>query len=88
MPVTLGPAVQGGLKGRVALLYSTDRGKTFSCLEVFPPDSQLPHTGLGLERPTGHNAVNTPWLLFSTGEKGPDNFGKGIFHKVRAAQFR
>ncbi len=88
LAVTLGPAVKGGIKGTVAVLYSADRGKSFQTLKVFPPDPKLPHTGLTLERPTGHNAVDTPWLLFSTGEKGPDCFGKGIFHKVHAVQFR
>jgi putative BNR repeat neuraminidase len=88
LAVTLGPTVGGGSKGTVAMLYSADRGKSFQCLEVFPPDPQLPHTGLSMERPTGHGVIDTPWLLFSTGEKGPDCFGKGIFHKVHAAQFR
>jgi hypothetical protein len=86
--LTLGSHVIGGIEGDVILLYSSDRGRSFRCLEVFPPDPRLPHTGLSLERPTGHHAVETPWLLFSTGEKGPDCFGKGIFHKVRAVQFR
>jgi hypothetical protein len=85
--LTLGPRVTGGTQGNVVLLYSRDRGRTFRCLKVFPPDARLPHTGLSLERPTGHNTVEAPWLLFSTGEKGPDCFGKGIFHKVRAVQF-
>ena len=86
--VTLGPTVVGGSKGHVAVLYSADRGRSFQCLDVFPPDPELPHTGLTMERPTGHNAVEMPWLLFSTGEKGPDCFGKGIFHAVHAVQFR
>jgi hypothetical protein len=84
--LTRGSRLTGGVKGDVVLLYSADRGKTFNYLEVFPPDARLPHTGLSLERPTGHNEVETPWLLFSTGEKGPDCFGKGIFHKVHAVQ--
>jgi len=85
--LTLGSRVVGGLKGDVALLYSADRGTHFRSLDVFPPDPQLPHTGLSLERPTGHHGFQTPWLLFSTGEKGPDCFGKGIYHKVRAVRF-
>ena len=87
LAVTRGAPVTGGTKGSVVLIYSLDRGKSFRVLEVFPPDPQMPHTGLSLERPTGHHAVKTPWLLFSTGEKGPDCFGKGIYHKVRAVQF-
>jgi hypothetical protein len=86
--VTRGSRVTGGMRGDVILLHSSDRGTTFHTLEVFPPDDRLPHTGLSLERPTGHHRVQTPWLLFSTGEKGPDCFGKGIFHQVHAVQFR
>lgn len=86
--LTIGSRITGGINGNVILLYSSDRGKTFRCLEVFPPDARLPHTGLSLERPTGHNHVETPWLLFSTGEKGSDCFGQGVYHKVRAVQFR
>jgi hypothetical protein len=86
--LTLGPHVVGGLKGDVVLLYSVDRGKSFRRLDVFPPDVGLPHTGLSLERPTGHNVVETPWLLFSTGEKGPGCFGKGIYHEVRVVELR
>lgn len=86
--LTRGSRVVGGISGDVILLYSSDRGTSFRHLDVFPPDAQLPHTGLSLERPTGHNVVEIPWLLFSTGEKGPDCFGKGIFHRVHAVQFR
>ncbi len=84
--LTRGSRVVGGTSGKVILLYSGDRGSSFRYLDVFPPDARLPHTGLSLERPTGHNVVEIPWLLFSTGEKGPDCFGKGIFHRVHALQ--
>jgi len=70
----------------VVMLYSIDQGASFQLLHVFPPDETLPHTGLNMERPTGHHVVEIPWLLFSTGEKGPDCFGEGIFHKVRAVR--
>jgi hypothetical protein len=86
--LTRGSPVVGGSQGDVLLLHSSDRGRSFRCLEVFPPDAKLPHTGLSLERPTGHNSIGTPWLLFSTGEKGPDCFGKGIFHRVHVVGFR
>lgn len=69
--LTRGVRVVGGISGDVILLYSVDRGRRFRHLAVFPPDSRLPHTGLSLERPTRHNVVETPWLLFSTGQKGP-----------------
>ena len=86
--LTRGTPVVGGITGDVILLYSADRGRSFRCLEVFAPDARLPHTGLSLERRSGHHPVETPWLLFSTGEKGPDCFGKGIFHSVHAVGFR
>ena len=86
--LTHGSRVTGGIKGDVVLLYSADLGKSFEYVKVFPPDARLPHTGLSLERFTGHNRVETPWLLFSTGEKGPDCFGKGIFHRVHAVEWR
>jgi hypothetical protein len=85
---TLGTSVTGGVQGGVVLLYSADRGRHFRCLSVFPPDPRLPHTGLSLERPTGHHAVEEPWFLFSTGEKGPDCFGRGIYHRVHVVQVR
>ncbi len=72
--------------GSVALLHSEDQGKSFRMLNVFPRDEKLPHTGLSIERPTGHHFVQTPWLLFATGEKGPDCYGKGLFQNVRAVR--
>jgi len=75
------------LKGDVVLLYSDDMGETFRMLKVLAKDEHLPHTGMNMERPTGHHRVRVPWLLFSTGEKGPDCFGKGIYHKVHAVRF-
>ena len=72
--------------GSVVVLCSDDRGKTFRLLPILEPDGKLPHTGLNIERPTGHHRVAVPWLLFSTGLKGPDCYGKGIYHKVRVAR--
>jgi len=85
---TLGTTTTGGVHGRVVLLYSNDDGRRFRCVRVFPADPQLPHTGLSLERSAGQHLVDAPWLLFSTGEKGPDCFGRGIYHRVHAVQFR
>lgn len=72
--------------GGVAVLASSDGARTFRRLDVHPRHAKLPHTGLNFERPTGHHSVRVPWLLFSTGEKGPDCYGKGIFHEVRVVQ--
>ena len=76
--------VTATLAGDVVLFYSEDRGASFRVVNVFPRDEKLPHTGLSIERPTGHNSVGVPWLLFATGEKGPDCYGEGIYQFVRA----
>jgi hypothetical protein len=86
--VIRGQAVVGGVLGDVVLFVSKDRGKQFNPLHLFSADRKLPHTGLSLERFTGHRAVNMPWVLFSTGEKGPDCFGRGIHHRVYVVQLR
>lgn len=83
-----GQRVVGGVKGNVILFSSEDRGRRFGELQVFSADEQLPHTGASLERFTGHHLIDTPWALFSTGEKGPDCFGRGIHHRVYAVQLR
>ncbi len=74
------------IAGHAALLWSGDRGKTFQHIELAPPDEHGPHRGFNFERPTGHHAVTIPWLLFSTGDRGNDCFGEGIFNKVHAVQ--
>ena len=74
------------LAGNVVLLYSVDKGRTFRLLRVFPRDENLPHRGPNIERPTGHHRVDVPWLLFCTGEKGPDCFGKGLYNVTRAVR--
>lgn len=81
-----GESVVGGVKGDVVLLVSDDRGRQFDELHVFSADQHLPHTGASLERFTGHHSIDTPWGLFSTGEKGPDCFGRGIHHRVYTMQ--
>ena len=76
----------GTLAGSVGVLFSANRGKSFQHLHVFPRDTKLPHRGPNVERPTGHHRVDVPWLLFCTGEKGPDCYGKGLFNVTRAVQ--
>jgi len=83
-----GDSVVGGVKGDVVLFVSEDRGRQFEELHVFSADPKLPHTGASLERFTGHHPIDAPWGLFSTGEKGPDCFGRGIHHRVYAIGLR
>jgi hypothetical protein len=80
--------VMATLAGNVVVLYSFDMGRTFRLLHAFPKDKRenFPHRGLNIERPTGHHHVDVPWLLFCSGEKGPDCFGKGILNITRAVQ--
>jgi len=83
-----GQSVVGGVKGDVVLFVSEDGGQQFAEVHVLSADQKLPHTGANLERFTGHHPIDTPWGLFSTGEKGPDCFGRGILHRVYAVQLR
>ena len=72
--------------GTYVLLYSGDGGQTFLAQHIADPLPDMPLMGPSVERPTGHNKIGVPWLLFSHGQKGPDCFGEGIFHHVTAVQ--
>ncbi|MFQ5810465.1 MAG: BNR-4 repeat-containing protein [Armatimonadota bacterium] len=76
----------GGLDGKAVVLCSTDGGRDFDLLLVADPDPAMPHRGTSIERPTGHNTVEVPWLLYSSGAKGPDVYGKGIFNRATAVR--
>lgn len=76
----------GRIDGDLNVLFSEDAGAGFRRLEVAEPEGSLPLMGPSVERPTGHNRVSVPWLLYSLGEKGPDCYGRGIHHTVFAAQ--
>ena len=84
VPVVVGKRVVGGVVGDLWLLVSDAQKRRFRQFHIAQPDETQPHTGVSLERFTGHNSVAVPWLLFSTGPKGPDNFGKGLHHRVHA----
>lgn len=90
IPMTLDSSdriyVMGTQAGDVVLLSSADKGRTFHHQRVFQEDAKLPHRGPNIERPTGHHRVDVPWLLFCTGEKGPDCYGKGLFNVTRAVR--
>jgi len=75
-----GEVITGGCKGDIYAMVSTDGGSSYDALHVFSADETLPHIGINPERPTGHNTVETPWFLFSTGEKTQG------FHDVRVVQ--
>jgi len=76
----------GALDGRFVVVYSADGGEHFELLPIASPEAGMPLMGPNIERPTGHNAVRVPWLLYSLGEKGPDCYGEGILHRVIAVR--
>jgi len=73
--------------GQATVLRSSDRGKTFERLRLAPAAPDGPHQGFNFERPTGHNVVGVPWLLFRTGSSGEDCEGEGLLNRVTAVQF-
>ena len=72
----------GAIDREFWILYSPDGGKTFHKTHIADPEPDRPLMGPIVERPTGHNTVGTPWLLYSAGQKGPDCYGHGLFHRV------
>jgi len=78
--------VMATLAGSVVVLFSPDQGKSFQLLHVCPPHEKLPHRGMNMERSTGHHRVDVPWLLFCTGEKGKDCYGKGLFNLTQVVR--
>ena len=70
-----------GGQGGVVMLCSTDNGKTFQNVQVMPPNKERPHTGVSIERDTGHNDADTPHLLIQQAATA-----QGDIHKVIAAR--
>lgn len=65
--------VWGHPSSEVALLVSGDGGKTFDARLLSPPDETRPHWLPNIERPTGHNRVTTPGIIFTDGTRGESN---------------
>lgn len=76
----------GPIEGSLFVLYSDDGAQSFQRLPIAAPEPDRPLMGPSVERPTGHNRVGVPWLLYSAGEKGPDCYGHGIHHRVTAVK--
>jgi len=55
---------------------------SFKVCAVVPRADGEPIMGPNLERPTGHNSVDTPWLIFYRGDRGTDCIGAGIQNDV------
>lgn len=60
----------GDPSSEIALLTSRDGGKTFAGRMVSPPDPKTPNWLVSMERCTGHNAVDVPWLVYTHGHPG------------------
>lgn len=60
----------GDPTSEVILLYSEDRGRTFSVLPISPVDATVANWLPALEHFVGHNRVGVPWLLYTHGVPG------------------
>lgn len=68
----------GDPSNEIALLVSADGGKTFTGQMMSPPDPKTPNWLPSLERRTGHNRVDVPWLITTHGHPG-----EGCTPKIR-----
>jgi len=57
----------------VVLLVSRDGGETFDAVQASELDPTTAHWLPSMERPTGHNVVDVPGLIYTRGGKGTDN---------------
>jgi hypothetical protein len=71
----------------IVLLYSADRGKTFEAIQVASGDEPKGNWLPSIERPTGHNRVTIPHLLYTNGEPG-ETCTDPIDTEVRSVTFR
>lgn len=61
--------IWGDISSEIALLTSTDGGKTFTGRMISPPDPTIPNWLPSIERPTGHHRVDVPWLMYTHGHR-------------------
>lgn len=54
----------------IVLLYSPDQGETFEAIQVASGDEPKGNWLPSVERPTGHNRVTIPHLVYTNGEPG------------------
>jgi hypothetical protein len=66
-------AAWGHPSAEIVLLVSKDRGRTFQVYEISPPDPSTPNWLPNLERPTRHEPINVPSLIYTHGYKGTTN---------------
>ncbi len=65
--------VWGHPSSEIALLVSQDGGERFEARLLSKPDETRPHWLPSIERPTGHNRVSTPGIIFTDGTRGENN---------------
>ena len=63
----------GHASNEAVLIQSSDRGMSFSARLVAPPDPAKSRWLPNLERPTGHNRVASPGLIYTSGAPGGTN---------------
>jgi len=63
-------------------LKTGDKGMSFEVCAVVPRADGERIMGPNLERHTGHNSVDMPWLIFYRGDRGTDCIGAGIENDV------
>lgn len=66
-------AAWGHSSSEIVLLVSKDWGFTFRVFEISPPDPSAPNWLPNLERPTRHEPINVPSLIYTHGHKGKTN---------------
>ncbi len=68
-----GESTWGHASNEVVLIQSSDQGRSFSARLVADPDSAASRWLPNLERPTGHNRVESPGLIYTSGPPGEKN---------------
>ena len=66
----------------LVVLKTKGNDMSFKVCARVPNANGDPIMGPNLERPTGHNCVDTPWLIFYRGDRGTDCIGAGIQNDV------
>jgi len=63
----------GSPRNEVVWLESSDGGRSFSAKMISKPDPSRAHWLPNVERPTGHNRVGVPGVIYTAGTRGENN---------------
>ncbi len=63
----------GSPRNEVVWLESSDGGRSFSAKMVSKPNPSCAHWLPNVERPTGHNRVDVPGVIYTAGTRGENN---------------